>query len=199
MSYSLFLSIKIVFAQLGTNILTAYLDRQHPFYNMEKLTVTTQLTIDDFVRVNFHLLYRKISIKFLTGIGVFLLLSALFLLIAQGYFSWFATLFALLLIVGYPAQVYFGARQNYKSNARISEKIIYEFDEEFIQLTGESFTTKLTWEKIYRVTENKDWILIWPNRQLANVIPKTAFKEEELKAFKEIVNLQKGIKNKLKQ
>jgi hypothetical protein len=166
---------------------------------MDKIILTTKLTIDDYIKVNYHLLYRKSSIKFLTGIGLFMLILILFTFNSFAEFPWFQLAFGLFLTVGLPVSIYFSARRNYKSNGRISETIIYEFDKENIQLTGESFNSKLTWDKIYSVTENKDWILIWQNRQVANVVPKRDFTEGQLQAFKDIVRSHGGLKNRLKR
>ena len=166
---------------------------------MEKIVLTTKLSIDDYIKVNYHLLYRKLAIKFMTGIGLFMLLIITFSFNDFTSFPWFQLIFGLFLTVGLPVQVYFAAKRNYKSTGRISETIAYEFDKEHIQLTGESFNSKLTWDKIYSVTENKDWVLIWQNRQIANVVPKRDFKDGQLQAFKDIVKLQSGLKNKLKK
>ena len=85
------------------------------------------------------------------------------------------------------------------SNGRISETIIYEFDNENILITGESFNSRLSWDKIYSVTENKDWILIWQSRQGANVLQKRDFKNKDLQLLKDIVNSHSELKNKLKK
>lgn len=165
---------------------------------MEKIILTTKLSIEDYIKVNYHLLYRKWTIKFMTGVGLFMLVVILFSLNSLTKFPWFQLIFGLYLTVGLPTSVYFSAKKNYKANGRISETINYEFDKENIQLTGESFNSKLTWDKIYSVTENKDWILIWQNRQVANVVPKRDFKGGELQAFKDMVRSHGGLKNKLK-
>jgi hypothetical protein len=166
---------------------------------MDKVTLRTKLTLDDYIKVNYHLLYRKMVIKFMTAIGLFLLVLLIFLFNTFTQFPWFQLIFGLFLTIGLPVQVYFAAKRNYRSNGRISETIIYEFDNEYIQLTGESFNSKLTWDKIYSVTENKDWILIWQNRQIANVVPKRDFKIGELQALRDIVKSHSGVKNKLEK
>ncbi|MBK7970516.1 MAG: YcxB family protein [Bacteroidetes bacterium] len=53
---------------------------------------------------------------------------------------------------------------------------------------------KTTWDKICGVTESNDWILIWQNRQVANVVPKRDFKVGELQKFKDIVKSHIGLK-----
>lgn len=164
---------------------------------MDKIVLTTKLSIEDYLKINYYLLYRKWTSKVMTGIGIFMLVSLLFTFDSFKESPWFQLVFGLFLTVGQPISVYFNAKKNYKSNRRISERINYEFDKENIQVTGESFEAKLTWEKIYSVTENKDWILIWQSQQVANIVPKRDFKEEELQAFKNIVSLHSKVINRL--
>ena len=166
---------------------------------MDKINLTTKLSIEDYIKVNYHLFYQKLSNKIMTGIGLFMLLMMVISFRTFAEFPWFLLIFGLFLILGLPVQIYFTAKKNYKSNGRISETINYEFDKENIQLLGESFNSTLTWEKIYSVTENKDWILIWQSRQVANVIPKRDFINGDLQTFKSIVNSHRGLKNKLRK
>ncbi|MCB0515263.1 MAG: YcxB family protein [Chitinophagales bacterium] len=166
---------------------------------MDKIILTTKLSLKDYIKVSYHLTYRKLAIKFITGIGLFILVSIIFSYSSLTQFPWIQLIFGLYFTVVIAILVYFYAIRNYKSNRRISETINYEFDSENIQITGESFSSKLTWNKIYSVTENKDWILIWQSRQIANIVPKRDFKEGELQAFKDIVKSQSGLKNKLKK
>jgi len=44
---------------------------------MDKITVTTKLTLEEFRKVNFYFLYRKVSSKFTPVIGIFILLGTL--------------------------------------------------------------------------------------------------------------------------
>ncbi len=164
---------------------------------MDKIILTTKLSIEDYVKINYHLLYRKWKFKLMTGIGIFMLISLFFTFDSFKEFPWVQLLLGLFLTVGQAISVYFSAKKNYKSNGRISERINYEFDRENIKVTGESFEAKSTWDKIYSVTENKDWILIWQNQQVANVVPKRDFKEGELQALKNIVSLHSKVINKL--
>lgn len=162
------------------------------------INIITRLSVDDYIKVNYHMLYRKWATKGMTGFGIFFILLSLFTLIS-GDFSWFLFIFGLFLTVGLRTQVYFASKRTYKTDGRVSEKLEYLFDKEEITITGESFNSRLTWDKIYSVTENKDWILIWQNRQIANVVPKRDIKDGELQALKAIINSQSGLKNKLKK
>ena len=96
-----------------------------------------------------------------------------------------------------PFVVKMSVKRNYNSNSALREKITYSFEEQQIQMTGESFNSTLSWEKVYRVTESKNWVLIWQSRQIANAIHKRAFSDEELLAFRHMVESKKGLKKKL--
>jgi c-di-AMP phosphodiesterase-like protein len=166
----------------------------------DNISLITKLNIDDYIKVNYHLFYRRWPAKFMLWLGIFMLLMFSVSLFSNEFSSssWIALLFPLFMIAGLPITVYFAAKRNYKTNARISETIKYEFDKEYIEVIGESFNSKQTWNKIYSVTENKDWVLIWQNQQVANVIPKRDFKNNELQGLAEIVKTHPNIKNKLK-
>ena len=166
---------------------------------MDKSTLTTKLSLNDFIKVSYHITYRKLSMKLMLVFGLILLLLVPFSNNFETEFPWFLLLFGFFISVGQPIILYFTAKKNYMSNSRISETIIYEFDYEIILMYGESFNSRLTWDKIYSVTENKDCVLIWQTQQSANVLPKRDFKNEELQLFKEIVNSHSELKNKLKK
>ena len=102
-----------------------------------------------------------------------------------------------LIILILPFSIYRNAKKNFESTPRIQEKINYEFTNEQIKISGESFTTELTWEKTYKVLELKNWILIYQNPRVANVIPKEAF-GNNLGEFRELVRSKPFIKQKLK-
>src|SRR5688572_14395554 len=112
------------------------------------INIITRLSVDDYIKVNYHMLYRKWAIKGMTGFGIFFILLSLFTLVS-GDFSWFLFIFGLFLTVGLRTQVYFVAKRTYKTDGRVSEKIEYLFDKEEITITGVSFNSRLTWDKIY--------------------------------------------------
>ncbi|MBA2610442.1 MAG: YcxB family protein [Bacteroidetes bacterium] len=166
---------------------------------MDKIEISTKLNINDYIKATFQLFYRKWSMILLTVIGISMLLM---IPASNNFFNKFPIgqlVFGLIFTVALPILIYINARKNYRSNKRISETINYEFDNTEIRLNGESFSANLTWDKTYSVTENNYWILIWQNKQVVNIIPKKDFTVEKLNFFKEIVNKQTGLKNKLKR
>lgn len=164
---------------------------------METLTIKVHLSARDYVKVSYHLFYRKFSGKFMTGLGIFMLVTGIYLLIVEGTLNWFPMLFGVFLVGWIPIQIHLSAKKNYRANKRIQEEMTYIFNSDTIQVVGESFNSQLSWDKLYAITENNSWLLIWLNKQVANVIPKQAITESQLAAFRLLASHQKGFKNKL--
>lgn len=163
--------------------------------------IETHLSQKDYIKVNFYFTYRKISIKLFTGIGAFVLFISIVNIIIDRYPS-FPTgelIFGIVFVFGIPLLTYLSAKRNYKTNARISEKITYSFDPEMIKVNGESFNSEMTWNKMFKVTESKDWMLLWQNRQVANIIPKRDLNIEQLNELRSIISSIPGLKSKMKK
>ena len=84
----------------------------------------------------------------------------------------------------------------YKKNFRVSENIEYNFTDTNLLITGESFTSEMTWNKIYKVTKTKNWLLVWQSSQIANVIPLRLVSTENLNQLKDIMQ-KNNTKNNL--
>jgi hypothetical protein len=170
---------------------------------MENVSISTKLNADEYVRVNFYMLYRKILAIFLFGIGAIMLLIILYYyLIDPSHFEsfpFYQFIFGIYATVGMPLGTYWAARRSFRNNPRLQETILYTIDHEFIELKGESFNSKLTWEKIYKVTETKRWMLIWQTKSLANVLPKKDFDTKSLTQFKSLIRGISGLKTNMKK
>ncbi|QEC69155.1 hypothetical protein FRZ67_18225 [Panacibacter ginsenosidivorans] len=55
-----------------------------------------------------------------------------------------------------PLLTYFTSRKNYTTNNRISEPIEYTIENSGLSIKGESFTSTLTWDKLYKVSKTKN-------------------------------------------
>ena len=158
---------------------------------MDNLSITTKLTFEDFRKANFYFLYRKRTAKISLVLGTILLL-----VIITPYVTGtsFCTQFpavplaiALMLTVLPPFSILRTARKNYDSNKMINEQITYDFDKELVSVTGESFHSKLSWDKLYEVKVTTSWFLIWQNRQVANVIPRRDITDKQIELIKELL------------
>ena len=95
-----------------------------------------------------------------------------------------------------PLMTYLAAKRNFKANRRISEIVQYTFDEQNLTIKGESFNSQYSWDKIHKVSQTKNWLLIWQNRQVANPIPKRDVWDGEMQDLKEIL-MRHNVKNNL--
>lgn len=160
------------------------------------MLIKSKLTKQDFVKLNFYLLYGKISMKLFTIMTVLLFLITITIsLFSKNDFSLTIVLFIAFLLF-MPLMTYIGAVINFNPNNRASETIEYHFTNEYLSIKGESFNSQLSWEKINKVTQSKNWILIWQNKLVGNPIVKRNISQEQIKELKEILDNVK-VKNNL--
>jgi hypothetical protein len=137
------------------------------------MTITSRLTQKDFINANLVLLYSRIFVKIMTGIILLIFLSGIALEISgknRSGIQPILTPFIILTVL--PVSTYFAAKKNFNSDKRIGEQIEYTFNREDLFVKGESFHAQLSIEKIFKVTQTKNWLLVWQSKQIANVIPK---------------------------
>ena len=160
------------------------------------MPIKSKLSEQDFINVTFVLLYSKISMKIFTGlISLFLIVSILTATLLPNV-SFSQIILPVVLLSVMPLLTYFGAKRNFLANKRISETIEYHFDNDYLSMKGESFNSQLTWDKVYKVTQTKNWLLIWQNRQIANPIPKRDIWDGQISELKETLDKHK-VKNNL--
>jgi hypothetical protein len=88
--------------------------------------------------------------------------------------------------IGTPATNFFLITRNFKRSYRLQETITYDFSEEGVVSTGESFKSKYDWSKLYKVKIIKDWMLIYHNHRSASMVKISLTDKkniEELKQF----------------
>lgn len=156
-----------------------------------KLKLETQLSWEDLRGFNLYVLYSRWWIILITILGVFMLLSVIL------HYTQIASIYpyppttqiflGLLFTVFLPVFTIWSAWKQYNSNRRFNEKITYLLDTVWIEVMGESFETKLTWEKIYKVRETKNWFLIYSNKNMANIIPKNSLNQEQILATRNLI------------
>jgi YcxB-like protein len=168
---------------------------------MDRVSLTIKLGIEDYARASRYIFYRQPIGKMFTGFGIFLSMISLLLIsdFTPTALLLYYSLSSIYLIIGLPVQTYLLAKKKYSRDSKIGETTQYDFDKEGFQLTKESLQSKWTWAQIRGVSEGKDWILIWENKQVAHAIPIKDFKAGQLEALKEIVNAQPGLKKKLRK
>jgi len=166
---------------------------------MNTIQVITKIPEEDYLKLLFRQFYKKPVFIVLLIIGfIQLLLSLLHFTNIFNEQPYTNLLIGFLIIVIIPILIYRNAIKNYKSNRRLNETIIYEFDLEQIRIKGESFKSEMDWKKIHKLKETKDFILIYHNKTVANIILKKDFKNNDLLRFKEMVKNMSFLETKLK-
>lgn len=78
-------------------------------------------------------------------------------------------------------------RKLVKRNAQINEPMTYTFNKTDYGLTGESFSTRMDYAKLYEVKEVANFILLKVSEVNAHTIPKRALSVEQIALLKEII------------
>lgn len=161
------------------------------------MTIKSKLTQKEFIAANLAFRYAKIRTWIATGFALLILIAAIIVTILYPEASTPSFFIIPVLMLGLsPAIIYFQSRLAYKSNTRLQEVIEYDFGQDNLHIKGDSFTTTMTWEKIYKVKQTKTWLFIYSNRFVANPISKKDLFESDLDNLKEILNRHK-VKNNL--
>jgi hypothetical protein len=165
------------------------------------MIVETIMTKKDYRNLMLLITYSRPMTIFITIIAVFSFVpSILYLLGAKLPFNnppYAQMIFGVVIIFILPFMIVRGANKAYESHLRLQEKMIYDFTQEGIKITGESFKSEMNWTKVYKVKERKNWILIYQSQQVANIIKKESL-GDNLIEFRELVKKQ-GIKSSLKK
>jgi hypothetical protein len=143
------------------------------------MRIESELTHKDYQRIMFSLAGRKPITIILLVLGFSLTAASVLFFLGFNipfqdppYLQLFLGLFIIFL---YPLFFFLSVRKTYKTHLRLQERIVYEFNQDKIIVTGETFKSEMDWSKIYRIVEFKNWILIYQNKLIANIVKKESF------------------------
>lgn len=154
------------------------------------MIIETEIDSRMYMNFMFTMSYRKPATLIPTIIGSLMILTSVL------YFVGFKIPFNspphLQLVLGFfivavlPFSIYRSAKKNYPFLGRLQEKIIFEFTDEKIIETGETFSQEMDWIEINKVQELNAWILMYQNTGSAIILPKVSF-GKNLNEFKELL------------
>lgn len=90
----------------------------------------------------------------------------------------------------------FQSRNLIKENSQITEKTTYVFDGTGYQLTGESFSIRLAYSKLYEVREVGNLILFQVSEGSANIVPKRSLSSDQFNTLKKVMASVSNLKSK---
>ena len=140
----------------------------------ENVKVDVRLDLKDYILFNYY--FNKKMLTQVTIIGLILLFS----LIYSSFYGHgsinptvmkFIYLIVAFIFVSY-FLVYYRAKKVWDSSSLISETRHYSFDEEGLSSESQTSSSKIEWDKIYKVTETKKLLLIYISNMQAFIIPK---------------------------
>ncbi len=159
--------------------------------------IKTQLTEKQFANLTLTLLFRKTIVKIFAGIIILGLVINAFIP-KKGYEqkSVVEMILPLTILVAFPFIISLSAKKNFANNPLLGAPCEYQFEEERIIIKSENVETKTSWSKIYEVSRNNNWILIWLSSNVANAISKNELSESAIGEIKSIL-IRNGVKNNL--
>ncbi len=165
----------------------------------------SQINLKQYIKLSYILYYKKAFVIYLTIAGLIMLITSLLFYagIASTIYKneppTFQLILGLFFVFGFPISIYFSAKRNFSSSQRLHEKVEYEFNNENLKMTGESFKTEFNWEKTYKIEELSEWFLIYQNKRVANLIPKCDMTIDQITYLKDIFKSLRILKVKLKK
>ena len=93
----------------------------------------------------------------------------------------------ILISIVQPVVIYWTIKRNYDSSNHLGEQLEIELTPDEIKIQGETFFTVISWQKIFKIDEQKKWFLIYQNTLSAIIIPKKDFEDIQLQQFKSII------------
>lgn len=135
------------------------------------MEVVSKISQKDYVKVIFLMTWANRIIKFFVVLLILLLIYGIYSIFVSGADApAMAVIFPCLGLLWLYGSTYFGAKRTFKSDRRIGENIRYVFEDKELSIHGESFNATLSWDKVYKVTRHKHWLLIWQNNRIANPV-----------------------------
>jgi hypothetical protein len=165
-----------------------------PFHVM---TINSSLTKAQYISASLVIRYRRITTIIYSLLGIFFAGFAIYSKIEfpeMDTTSEFIIAFIFLILP--VITTYFSAVMNFNSNPRLTEPVQYIFSDDNLCIKGESFMTQFTWEKVYKVTQTKNWVFVWQNRLVANPISKQDISPDQILELRAILAMH-GVKNNL--
>ncbi len=168
------------------------------------IEVRYQVSFRDYLRLMFQLAYRRWTYLVITILGALQIPFIIAMYIVPAAYQPGNLLSSFLLIVFaflMPLLLYFRSRNYYLSNVSFRQEIKATFTNEAIEFIGfgKRQSTRLTWDRIQKVLETRDWLVFYQTPYFFNFVPKKSFASpKSLEQLAKIIRSKSNIKAKLK-
>ena len=168
--------------------------------NQQELQLNIHLTLSDYLRANYWLLFKKLKTLFffiliaVVGYPLFVFIGVIPKNPDDSYWGMLIPLGVLLLIL---VGTYFGAKHQMSSHKALNEMQKYSFTDDGIHNESSSTSGFQKWENIIEGHETSSHFLLFYSLNQLYIIPKKCFeKDYHIAEFKELLNQQLGTKFK---
>ena len=159
------------------------------------MIIKSKLTKQEFINANFIVFYSKPVIKIFTVLVSLALVISIAAVIGAAKISLIQIIAPVVMLAVLPLLIYARASRAFASS-NMGETIEYKFDQDSFNIKSKAFNSQMNWNKIFKVTQTKNWLLIWPNKDIATPIPKKDIQSTEMNELKEIL-ISNKVKNNL--
>jgi hypothetical protein len=156
---------------------------------MHTFSITQQLTLKEYRRLVFTMLYSHVGFVCITVLAAISLVAFPFLYQSErdeitGDSFFYLGLTLIVVALYYPVASWIKAGRLFRGNYRTGENITYELSEHGVATTGESFNSQYTWDKVYQVKILKKWVLIYHSRRAATMIKISECDQDNINTLK---------------
>jgi len=156
---------------------------------MRGMKIITKITFPEYRRLMYSMYYRRPMGIIFTALGViFIILQVLNFIGVPLYKEtpYWGLVCGIMFVFYIPFAIHKNSKKIFVSNLRLHEQIEYDFTNDTLIATGESFTAEKDLRKVYKIVELKDWFLLYESAAIFNLIPKKNMTPAEVNELREI-------------
>ena len=142
-----------------------------------------KMTLQEYRKLNFLLVYKRPMTIFLTFIGIINIIA--FVMYLLGNTSSFLTnpifnlIFGLAITLMTPLSIFYSTKKSYEINKYMQSETEWTITQEKIKIKGKSFEGEYDWTNIYKIIKVGNCIIIYKDRIIGNFIPINSFNSKE--------------------
>ncbi|MEM1136715.1 MAG: YcxB family protein [Bacteroidota bacterium] len=171
---------------------------------MKTLQVSVNIPRKKFILFSYYQFYTK-PLILLAHVVITVTLIANIILYIQGepQPNFARNTFLVVAVTGIllPYSLYSQFIRKYKKNPLLYGKTNYEFSTSKVKMkNSDGGENSMGWEKLFKVKEYSNWILLYIDKYTAAYLPKQSFSQkEQLEQFKQLVKNKKNLKTSLQK
>ena len=147
------------------------------------IELSFKLTLENYRKINFLVLYKQPVTIILTLIGILSLIFFVLNLVGSAGNILSDTLPHLGIGIAFtfaiPAMVFISSKKTFETNNYLQEEIFWTISEEKIKFKGKSFGAEYSWSNIFKIKKVSNWVIIYQSKAIANFIPIESFRSNE--------------------